>query len=207
MRVVEKLFKIISKKNSFLNLAGILEHLQTLLEGHNIVPSDEGSDKINEADLVMAAQEVLLEKVHVLLRHQKQTELILKLQNELEAIILFAGKYASEKSKTLWNQALAVTPADLSGLGRGSDEAERLKTSHKQKVLNFIDQAQSQNIVPEKMKNILARESQEIQKIKSSCNKYRNSGKDNLTGEGKLLTLPNNSVTKSVAQNKAFYKG
>ncbi len=207
MRITEKLFKIISKKHSFLNLAGILENLQTLLEDHNILPSDEGSDEINEADLVMAAQEVLLEKVNVLFRHKGQTELILKLQNELEAIILFAGKYASEKSKTLWNQALAVTPADLSGLGRGSDEAQRLKTSHKKKVLNFIDKAQSQNIVPEKMKNILALDSKEIQKIKSSCDKYRNPSKDSLTGRAELLTIPNNSVTKSIVKNKSSYKG
>lgn len=207
MSITEKLFKIISNKHSFMSLAGVLESLQILLEGQNILPTDEESNQINEADCVLAAQVVLLEKVNILLRHKGQTKLILKLQNDLEAIILFAGKLASERSKKLWNQASAVMLSDLSGLGHGSYKTHELTTSHKHKVLNFINKAQSKNIAPKKMKDLLVRDAKEIQKIKSSYNKYHDASKDSLTEKSELLTLPSKFVTKSVAKNTALYKG
>lgn len=207
MPITEKVFKITTKKHSFLTLAGILESLQILLEEHNIIPTDEDSDELTEADLVIAAQEALNEKYAALQEHAEKTKIILRLQKELNVILSFAAQHASESSKALWQEAVIMASLEELATSRNAPKILNTNISKKLKILDFISKMQRKNIVPGKIKEILSKNATEFKDIKSSYAKYHDAAKDNLTAEVELLTLPNKSVKNSIVRSKSLYKG
>ncbi len=201
MSASEKLFHTIFHKHSFLGLAGILENLQTLLEGKDIVPSGDKEEEINEADLVIAAEEALHETVKILASHKKKIEVLLQLQKELILITSFAAQNSSKESNALWIKATKIinggqeTPEHVI-----AKESPNLMRDKKAKVLTFIKSHQKKNHIPDKIKNILDHDAKEIKNIKFSYDKYHDLDKDNLTERRELLTLPNKSVTKTLSK-------
>lgn len=203
MSTSEKLFRIIFHKHSFLNLSGIMENLQTLLEGKEIVASTN-EKKINEADLAQAAQETLKEIEEIFRNHKDSLEIMMQLQKELALITSFAKKHSSKESAHLWNEAVkAINESEKKSL-HSLKKYSNLTNSKKTKVLNFIKEHQEKNHVPNNIKSILEHDKKEIKNIQSSYVQYHRHEKDNLTAEAELLTLPGKHLTKSSSNSKGF---